>query len=219
MHDDCMRMEFMGRPRFETLMEDQLHYYFYFRLTSYKIGRSTRQPSRCWVNACLKFFAWLASSVMWSACSLPRASHSVHNYRVGRLYEGESLRHDTSLSKNFLPIRRFVDFISVLKSTCDECIESNLCSINLKMMWWRRSNANLLFERNFKKIAIAIARDLITSRPNILISMIMTSIPALAKGYVHHSSNHIHLISYPFFITLWYLSLLVRLIKVTASFQ
>ena len=111
-----------------------------------------------------------------------------------------------------------------------QCIEvrvwwmySNLCSINLKMMWWRRSNANLLFERNFKKIVIAIARDLIASIPNIFISMIMTLIPALAKGYVptrpNHSSNHIHLIPHPFFITLWYLSLLVSLIKVTASFQ
>ena len=40
MHDDHMRMEFMARQRFETLMKDQLHY-FCFRLITYRIGRST----------------------------------------------------------------------------------------------------------------------------------------------------------------------------------
>uniref|UniRef100_F6GZ67 Uncharacterized protein n=1 Tax=Vitis vinifera TaxID=29760 RepID=F6GZ67_VITVI len=40
-HDDHMHMEFKGGQRFETLMEDRLHYFFYFRLTSHRIGKST----------------------------------------------------------------------------------------------------------------------------------------------------------------------------------
>ena len=42
----------------------------------------------------------------------------------------------------------------------------------------------MLVERNFKKIATTIARDLTASKPNILISMNVTLTIAPEKGYV-----------------------------------
>ena len=161
-------------------MEDRLHYFFYFRLTSHRIGKSTIIKV---LGKCLSQILYMAC-LTWTTCNHPEAVHFIHDFWVGRLYEGESSRHDTSWSKNSLPTGRFMDFITILKSACDACIASHLCSINLKTIRWRRSSTNLLVERNFKKIATTIACHLTASKPNILISMNMTLTLAPVKGYV-----------------------------------